>query len=165
MLGCRSARTVPDHSCDKLLPDKQVKAHLCTFFTALLEGFNVSRNPGAATAADLHSCITETDLETHVCHNDLPIHTSDSTRRFVSKRWKSAPVASLESLHRKNLVIMRSVLGFSVEKRPSLIAGEGVIVTGGRIPEGTVVAVYPGIILLQSFNSSCEVHRLGDTIL
>ena len=159
LLGCRLARTVPDRSSDKLLPDKQVKAYLCSFLTALLEGFSVSRNPGAAqscgqsTAADLHPCITDTCWETHVCHNDLPMHTSDSTTRFVSKLWKTASGASLQSLHRTNLLIMRRALGFTVEKRPSRIAGagQGVIVTGGCIPEGTVVAIYPGILLLKFF--------------
>ncbi|KAI0240774.1 hypothetical protein LSAT2_008443 [Lamellibrachia satsuma] len=38
----RSARTVPDASLDKLLPDKQVTAYLCTFFAALLEGCVIS---------------------------------------------------------------------------------------------------------------------------
>jgi len=43
---------------------------------------------------------------------------------------------------------MKDVLGFTVERRPSRITGggNGVIVTSGVIPEGTVAAMYPGIL-------------------
>ena len=163
---------MPDASLDKLLPDKQITAYLCTFFTALLEGCVISSgcsdqatvehdneitsdtvgSHSQNASTDIHSAITETDIETHVCHNDLPVHKSNSPSKMLDVSqlfwWKKDSVESLESLHKKNLSIMKDVLGFTVEKRPSQITGggDGVVVTSGVIPADTVAAVYPGII-------------------
>ena len=168
----RSARKVPDASSDKLLPDKQVKAYMCTLFTALLQGGATSSSSGSLQSAEydsvvtsdaimshrqndgtnIHSAITETEIEKHICHNDMPLHSLNSPLKtwHVSRlfRRKRDSAESLESLHKKNMLIMKDVLGFTVERRPSRITGggDGVIVTSGVIPEGTVAAMYPGIL-------------------
>ena len=168
----RSARKVPDASSDKLLPDTQVKAYLCTLFTAFLQGDATSSGSGSLQSAEydivttsdstmshsqndrtnIHSAITETEIEKHICHNDLPVYSLNSPLKtwHVSRlfRRKRDSAESLESLHKKNVSIMKDVLGFTVERRASRITGggNGVIVTSGVIPEGTVAAIYPGIL-------------------
>lgn len=190
----RSARKVPDASFDKLLPDKQVKAYLCTFFTALFQGCttcigslqsvahnngitsDITMSPSQNNGTNIHSAITEKDFERHICHNDLPVHTLNAplktwhvSRLFHQKRDSAE---SLELLHKKNLVVMKEVLGFTVERQPSRIigGGNGVVVTNGVIREGTVAAIYPGLvynswepILLQSINNQF-VFRCIDNI-
>lgn len=45
-----------------------------------------------------------------------------------------------------NLSKMKSCLGFTTEKKPSLLptGGQGVFVTQGNVEAGTVVSMYPG---------------------
>lgn len=68
---------------------------------------------------------------------------------------------------------MRENLGYQVEKRPSLLSGggQGLFVTSGVVPRGSLVALYPGTvywpfepILLQSI-SNRFVFRCVDGIL
>ena len=49
----------------------------------------------------------------------------------------------------KNLDVMYDVMGFCIERRKSTIpdGGQGVVVTRGQIPKGSVAAMYPGKIL------------------
>jgi hypothetical protein len=46
----------------------------------------------------------------------------------------------------RNLEVMKSFLGFTVEKRPSSLefGGTGVFVTSGTVPPGVVTSLYPG---------------------
>lgn len=50
--------------------------------------------------------------------------------------------------HEINLSVMRSCVGFTVERRPSSLScgGTGVFVTSGTVPAGVITSLYPGKI-------------------
>ena len=53
---------------------------------------------------------------------------------------------SAQSVALQNLALMQEVLGFTVERCTSTIAGggRGVKVTAGHVPEGAITSLYPG---------------------
>ncbi len=56
--------------------------------------------------------------------------------------------------------VMLNTLGFSVERKRSSLqfAGNGVFVTQGRAPKGTIVAMYPGILYNVTCHCNNSVH-------
>lgn len=52
----------------------------------------------------------------------------------------------METIHKTNLAVMKNVMGFTTERKKSLLQGGGlgVFVTQGHVKPGTVVSMYPG---------------------
>lgn len=72
-----------------------------------------------------------------------------------------------------NLHVMKDFFGYQVERRPSLLSGggQGLFVTSGEVPRGSLVALYPGTvywpyepILFQSISNQF-VFRCVDSLL
>lgn len=74
----------------------------------------------------------------------------DITASEAEDPWKSQKLSIQEQcvLYRSNLKRMKNSVGFVMERKPSLIpaGGTGVFVTGGQVPPGTVVSMYPGTV-------------------
>lgn len=141
---CRTLRQVKQRSEDKRLDDDTVHASLLRLFTELL------RNDASNQAEQLRLLPASPRREYYITHNAAA---------------RSPEVSPRE--------IMLNTLGFSVEKMASSLpgAGIGVFVTQGQVPEGVVVAMYPGTVyqadepvLFQSIRNPF-VFRCIDAVL
>lgn len=52
------------------------------------------------------------------------------------------------NMHDTALDVMKEVLGYKIQRKPSLLSGggEGLFVTQGVVPRGSLVALYPGTV-------------------
>ena len=128
----RSVRRVQKGDLDKLISDEKVEKELYKLFSALH-----------------HSHINLSEV---FQHEDF----QSRKRPRPNSQNLNEPRVEIETLLKqqygdkdisaKNIVTMYEVMGFSIERRPSIIpnGGRGVVVTRGHIPKGSVVAMYPG---------------------
>ena len=88
-----------------------------------------------------------------ICHKPDAITLCTFSESISSRDFTTAVSSEPRTNHnqttegsRLGLEVMRRILGFTIERRPSSIAGggTGVFVTHGTIPAETVVAMYPG---------------------
>uniref|UniRef100_A0A3B1KF78 SET domain containing 9 n=1 Tax=Astyanax mexicanus TaxID=7994 RepID=A0A3B1KF78_ASTMX len=140
----RTLRQVADRTKDKPIEDGEVFRTLTRLFTALL------RNDWRNQTEQLRL---------------LPAVSQDkylSTQNNRTGTERADPCT-----------VMLHTVGFCIERRPSSLpsAGTGVFVTGGRVPKGVTVAMYPGTvyqagepILIQSIKNPF-VFRCIDVIL
>ncbi|XP_072023718.1 SET domain-containing protein 9-like [Amphiura filiformis] len=183
----RSVRAVPHASLDKLLPDATVEKSLLVFCTALersqtIENFSASSaKPFAQEIQTEHEAqlceaceIKRTNLlaEQEIEHLGLQHRNVASYDTIVAHCGCILPY-HLNTDARTPLDVMHSVLGFTIERAPSRIAGggTGVVVTRGVVPKGCVLALYPGTvyavhepILIQSLGNQF-IFRCLDGIL
>lgn len=122
-------------------------SNICVFIISRsLRSVPKGKTDKLASDADILLAITKLLSAFHHGNDSI----SDSTSRARH---------STQSVALQNLVLMKEVFGFTVERCTSSIAGggRGVKVTAGCIPEGAVTSLYPGkafgIKTLKNFDS------------
>ena len=73
----------------------------------------------------------------------------DSELRQEFKSFNDLQTTSAGTSQHGYRQVMRKVLGFDVIKSPSFVSGTGVFVEGGCAPQGSLLALYPGMYYLQ----------------
>ncbi|XP_076462208.1 SET domain-containing protein 9-like [Babylonia areolata] len=129
-------------SMERLLKKwKQYRYRFVPWIALNLKDRSVRSVPKGATdklASDAYILDTLTGLLSafHKCCNG-------AGQTAVSRHGHGSP-----RLADHNLGVMREVMGFTVQRRVSSIAGggRGVAVTDGRIPKGVMTSLYPGLI-------------------
>ena len=73
----------------------------------------------------------------------------DSELRQEFKSFSDLQTTSAGTSQHGYRQVMQEVLGFNVNKSPSSVSGTGVFVEGGCAPQGSLLALYPGMYYLQ----------------
>lgn len=144
----RTVRFVDQEVTDKHLSDDQVENSLLHLFRA----FKCSDLIGKVTECGNEESMVKARIRSRSYYDvsnqrkELPVNVSSSFNDHYKKQSESHQSTEYV-LHKNNLEILRTLSGFTVERKPSTIegAGMGVFVTSGSIPSNTIAALYPGI--------------------
>ncbi|XP_013379890.1 SET domain-containing protein 9 [Lingula anatina] len=145
----RKLRSVPKGLSDKVITDEVLQECIVRFFTALNSVNECNR------LSDINQQILETGkhYSDNMRMNDLSKESNcNKNDNLLLTKFesivKNEENVDITVLYKRNLKIMKTVLGFSIERTASYLkdGGYGVQVTDGTVPKGAVVALYPGTI-------------------
>ncbi|XP_069127293.1 SET domain-containing protein 9-like isoform X2 [Argopecten irradians] len=145
------------------------------FLKSLRNKWKQYRSMRAVAPSENDKVLSDSQVEQYLLHFFKNLENERCSNAKTSDPWE-APKLTIEEQYiqyKRNLRVMKECVGFTTERKPSLIpgGGTGVFVTEGEVPQGTVVSMYPGTIyrpgepvLLQSL-ANPFIFRCIDAVL